>query len=58
VKKFPAEKDTHEIGLQLDSYVDGTHPTDLGMMEYADAYEKMIHKIIDKKQLQKKLDMD
>ena len=42
----------NEIGLQLDSYVDGTHPTDLGMVEYSDAYEKIIHKIIDKKQLQ------
>ncbi len=37
----------NEIGLQLDSYVDGTHPTDLGMMEYAVAYEKILKKIID-----------
>jgi hypothetical protein len=36
----------NEIGLQLDSYVDGTHPTDLGMMEYALAYEKILQKIM------------
>jgi lysophospholipase L1-like esterase len=36
----------NEIGLQLDSYVDGTHPTDLGMMEYASAYEKILQKIM------------
>ena len=35
----------NKIGLQLDSYVDGTHPTDLGMMEYALAYEKKIREI-------------
>ena len=36
----------NEIGLQLDSYVDGTHPTDLGMVEYSDAYEKKIKEIM------------
>jgi len=36
----------NEIGLQLDSYVDGSHPTDLGMMQYALAYEKILKKII------------
>jgi lysophospholipase L1-like esterase len=42
-----------ELGLQLDSFVDGTHPSDLGMVEYAGAFEKMIHKIIDDKKLHK-----
>ena len=36
----------NEIDLQLDSYVDGTHPTDLGMMEYALAYEKKLKEIM------------
>lgn len=35
-----------EMGLQPDSYVDYIHPNDLGMMEYADAYENLIRKII------------
>lgn len=36
-----------ELGLGLNSFVDGTHPTDLGMMQYAKAYEKQIRKILD-----------
>ena len=28
-----------EISLQMDDMVDGTHPNDLGMQHYADAYE-------------------
>jgi lysophospholipase L1-like esterase len=36
-----------EMGLGLDSFVDGTHPTDLGMMQYAIAYEKCIREILD-----------
>ncbi|MFO7616743.1 MAG: SGNH/GDSL hydrolase family protein [Bacteroidales bacterium] len=35
-----------EINLCRDAMVDGTHPTDLGMMEYATAYEKMLRKIL------------
>ncbi len=36
------------IGLGIDSYVDNTHPNDYGMMQYADAYEKLIRKILAK----------
>jgi len=37
---------THEeIGLELDAMVDGTHPNDLGMMQYANAYEKKLRQI-------------
>lgn len=36
-----------ELGLTLDSYVDGTHPSDLGMEIYASAYEKKIRQILD-----------
>jgi len=35
-----------EIALHMDSFVDGTHPTDLGMMQYALAYEKRIREIL------------
>jgi len=35
-----------EMNLSMESFVDGTHPTDLGMMEYAVAYERTIRKII------------
>lgn len=34
-----------ELGLTLDSYVDGTHPSDLGMEIYASAYEKKLRAI-------------
>ncbi|MBX2875824.1 MAG: SGNH/GDSL hydrolase family protein [Saprospiraceae bacterium] len=38
---------THqEFNLQLDDMVDGTHPNDLGMQHYADAYEKVIREIL------------
>jgi len=37
----------NEIGFDAESTVDGTHPTDIGMMKYADAYEKVIRKIPD-----------
>lgn len=40
-----------EIGFDAASTVDGTHPTDIGMMKYADAYEKKILEIINKKAL-------
>ena len=36
-----------EIGLQLDDMVDGTHPNDLGMAHYAEAYEKKIREILE-----------
>ncbi|GAA3554870.1 SGNH/GDSL hydrolase family protein [Snuella lapsa] len=35
-----------ELSLGLDSYVDGTHPNDLGMQQYAQAYEVRIRDII------------
>ncbi|MDO1449339.1 SGNH/GDSL hydrolase family protein [Rhodocytophaga aerolata] len=35
-----------EINLSLDAMVDGTHPSDLGMQQYADAYEKRIRVIL------------
>jgi lysophospholipase L1-like esterase len=36
---------TSDIGFTTESTVDGTHPNDLGMMQYAVAYEKLIRKI-------------
>lgn len=35
-----------EIGQDLDCMVDGAHPTDLGMMNYANAYTKKIKSIL------------
>jgi len=35
-----------EIGQDIETMVDGTHPNDIGMMRYADAYEKKIRTII------------
>ncbi|MNE32973.1 hypothetical protein D3C80_1266120 [compost metagenome] len=37
---------TQEIGLGTDGTVDGSHPTDLGMLRYATAYEALIKKIL------------
>ena len=34
-----------EIGFNYENTVDGTHPNDLGMKKYADAYEAVIRKI-------------
>lgn len=34
-----------EINFDMESTVDGTHPNDIGMMKYAEAYEKAIRKI-------------
>ncbi len=34
------------INLANDAMVDGTHPTDLGMQQYADAYERSIRTIL------------
>lgn len=36
-----------DIGFTDDSTIDGTHPNDFGMMQYAAAYEKIIRKILD-----------
>jgi lysophospholipase L1-like esterase len=36
-----------EINLSPDAMVDGTHPSDLGMQQYATAYEKSIRTILD-----------
>ncbi len=35
-----------EIGLSIDATVDGIHPSDLGMVEYATAYEKKLRTIL------------
>jgi lysophospholipase L1-like esterase len=35
-----------ELGLDFEDFVDGVHPTDLGMMEYANAYEKKLRTIL------------
>ncbi|QDH80031.1 hydrolase [Echinicola soli] len=35
-----------EIGMGNDDFVDGTHPTDLGMQRYADAYIKKLSEIL------------
>jgi lysophospholipase L1-like esterase len=35
-----------EIGLTLDAMVDGTHPSDLGMQQYAVAYEARLREIL------------
>ncbi|GLR19790.1 SGNH/GDSL hydrolase family protein [Portibacter lacus] len=35
-----------DIGLSVDAMVDGVHPTDLGMMQYAVAYEKKLRSIL------------
>lgn len=37
---------SEQINLSMDGTVDGTHPNDLGMMEYAKAYEKMLRMIL------------
>ncbi len=38
---------THDdIGLYYDSFVDGTHPSDYGMVHYANAYEKKLREIL------------
>ena len=36
----------NDIGFDLESTVDGIHPNDIGMMKYADAYEKIIRTIL------------
>ena len=35
-----------EMALGMDGYVDGTHPSDLGMQYYAAAYERSLRKIL------------
>ncbi|MEX2512298.1 MAG: SGNH/GDSL hydrolase family protein [Cyclobacteriaceae bacterium] len=37
-----------EIGLTMDATVDGTHPSDLGMQQYAEGYYRIILEILDK----------
>lgn len=44
-------KDIHlipkaDFGMDLESTVDGTHPTDLGMMHYAEGYEKHLRGVL------------
>ncbi len=38
-----------DIGLDMNDSVDGTHPTDIGMVKYAKAYEKLIKTIFSEK---------
>ncbi|WP_373517426.1 SGNH/GDSL hydrolase family protein [Pricia sp.] len=35
-----------EISLSNDAFVDGTHPTDLGMEQYAGAYKKILKPLV------------
>ncbi|MFH6605056.1 SGNH/GDSL hydrolase family protein [Maribacter algicola] len=35
-----------ELGLRIDDTVDGTHPNDLGMIHYAEAYETKLREIL------------
>ncbi len=35
-----------DIGLHIESTVDGSHPNDLGMMQYAEACAKMLQKLL------------
>lgn len=35
-----------DIGMDMNDSVDGTHPTDIGMLKYATAYEKLIKTIL------------
>ncbi|ADV44724.1 SGNH/GDSL hydrolase family protein [Bacteroides helcogenes] len=37
-----------EIGLSMDSMVEGVHPSDLGMQQYADAYLRKICEILER----------
>jgi lysophospholipase L1-like esterase len=37
---------SQEIGLGIEATVDGVHPNDIGMVRYADAYEKKIRQIL------------
>jgi hypothetical protein len=37
-----------DIGLSMDSSIDGWHPNDIGMAEYAEAYTKVIKKALKK----------
>lgn len=43
-----------QISQDLESTVDGTHPNDIGMMHYADAYEKIIDAIFRKREKSRK----
>lgn len=38
----------NDLNLSNDAFVDGTHPTDLGMQQYAEAYEKVLREIMNK----------
>lgn len=35
-----------DLGLEYDSFVDAIHPNDVGMQEYAEAYETLIRRIL------------
>ncbi|MBQ4287204.1 MAG: SGNH/GDSL hydrolase family protein [Bacteroidales bacterium] len=36
-----------DFGFETDDYGDGSHPNDLGMKKYADAYEKILRDVLD-----------
>ncbi len=35
-----------ELGLDQDNFIDGVHPNDAGMMKYADAYTRLLRKLV------------
>lgn len=37
-----------DIGFDQESTLDGTHPNDIGMLQYANAYYKLIHPLLKK----------
>lgn len=37
---------TEDLGLAEDDYADGAHPNDIGMMKYAEAYMRVLRKIL------------
>ena len=39
-----------DFGFTEDDYIEGVHPNDLGMRKYADAYKKLLIKLLKKKQ--------
>ena len=42
-----------ELGFTQDTMVEGIHPNDLGMRQYADAYIKKLHEIFPEEKRQK-----
>lgn len=42
-----------DFGFETDDYGDGSHPNDLGMKKYADAYEKILRDVLDMHPMEK-----